>query len=173
MIYDYVNTKPPLEEVCLEHGLLGDTITKAHKYINKYMGKAGKWVYVYKKKAEKTIDDYKEDKAYTDKLKARKKWNIKGRAKVYKNRKSQIETARSNANLAYRKNPKAQYKVRSSKVKQARQNANDAYKVRLQKLEDAYKDRINQIRKSRRKTKSTHPYRKTVLKTIPVNRRFW
>lgn len=51
MIYDYVNTKPPLEEVYLEHGWLKDQAAKAHKYIERWRGKNGKWYYRYKSKA--------------------------------------------------------------------------------------------------------------------------
>ena len=49
MIYDCVNTKPPLEELCLEHGWLKDNISRIHKYISKHRSKNGKWVYVYSK----------------------------------------------------------------------------------------------------------------------------
>lgn len=50
MIYDYVNTKPPMEEVC--HGWLKDAAAKAHKYIDRWRGKNGKWYYSYKSKAQ-------------------------------------------------------------------------------------------------------------------------
>lgn len=43
-MYDYVTTKPELEEA-LYHASF-------HKYINRYMGKNGKWVYEYAKKAK-------------------------------------------------------------------------------------------------------------------------
>lgn len=73
MIYDYVNTKPPLEELYdeLEHGWLKDTankiknkISKIHKYISKHRTKDGKWVYVYSKKksAMKGDSRYKRSK---------------------------------------------------------------------------------------------------------------
>ena len=52
MIYDYVNTKPPLEEVYLEHGWLKDQAAKVHKYIARWRGKNGKWYYKYKSKAQ-------------------------------------------------------------------------------------------------------------------------
>lgn len=166
MIYDYVNTKPPLEEVYMEHGWLKDQAAKVHKYIKRWKTKTGRWAYLYaqnKKKKKQAIEDRNEF--------------YKDTGKQYVLRKFQIKKARANAKNSYKavstSKAKDAYKVRSGKVKQARQNANDAYKARLQKREDAYKDRINQIRKSRRKTKSTYPYRKTVLKTINVNRRFW
>lgn len=44
-MYDYVVTKPELNDDTLAHFLGG-----AHKYLKKYMGKNGKWVYVYKQK---------------------------------------------------------------------------------------------------------------------------
>ena len=47
-MYDYVTTKPELEEVLYHAGF--------HKYIDRYMGKNGKWVYVYNK-AKKNIAD--------------------------------------------------------------------------------------------------------------------
>ena len=49
MIYDYVNTKPPLDEVYseLEHGWLKDQAAKVHKYIKRWKTKAGRWAYLY------------------------------------------------------------------------------------------------------------------------------
>ena len=50
MIYDYVNTKPPIDELyddMLEHGWLKDQAAKVHKYIDRWKGKNGKWVYRY------------------------------------------------------------------------------------------------------------------------------
>lgn len=47
-MYDYVTTKPELEEALYHAGF--------HKYIDRYMGKNGKWVYVYNK-AKKNIAD--------------------------------------------------------------------------------------------------------------------
>lgn len=173
MIYDYVNTKPPLEEVYIEHGWLKDQVAKAHKYIERWRGKNGKWYYRYKSKAQelgaktkRTMKGYQSDEVsdfrkgyifnspdFKKVLSSRKDWNKKGVKKSYKKRKTQIETARNNANLVYRKNPKAQYKVRSSKVKQARQNANDAYKNRLSELSKSAKkihnDRQTQINVAR------------------------
>lgn len=52
MIYDYITTKPPLEEVYMEHGWLKDQAAKAHKYISRWRGKNGKWYYSYKSKAQ-------------------------------------------------------------------------------------------------------------------------
>ena len=40
-MYDYVITKPELEEALYHAGF--------HKYIDRYKGKNGKWVYVYRK----------------------------------------------------------------------------------------------------------------------------
>lgn len=54
MIYDYVNTKPPLNEKTLEeygatiqHGWLKDQAAKIHKYIKRWKGPNGKWYYQY------------------------------------------------------------------------------------------------------------------------------
>ena len=47
-MYDYVTSKPELEEALYHAGF--------HKYIDRYMGKNGKWVYVYNK-AKKNIAD--------------------------------------------------------------------------------------------------------------------
>lgn len=44
MMYDYVTTKPELNDETLAHFLGG-----AHKYLKKYVGKNGKMVYVYRK----------------------------------------------------------------------------------------------------------------------------
>lgn len=49
--YDYIITKPELNDETLAHFLGG-----AHKYLKKYMGKNGKWVYVYNK-AKKGLND--------------------------------------------------------------------------------------------------------------------
>lgn len=51
MMYDYVKTKPELNDETLAHFLGG-----AHKYLKKYMGKNGKWVYVYNK-VKKGLND--------------------------------------------------------------------------------------------------------------------
>ena len=172
MIYDYVNTKPPLDEVYseLEHGWLKDQAAKVHKYIKRWKTKAGRWAYLYAKNKEK-LNQAKKDlnEFYNDPK------------KQYVLRKFQIKKAKNNAHKNYiatsTAKAKKAYKSRSSKVKQARQNASNAYTSRMNKAKqnatNTYKDRINQIRKSRRKTASTYPYRKTIIKTIKVNRRFW
>lgn len=49
--YDYIITKPELNDETLAHFLGG-----AHKYLKKYMGKNGKWVYVYNK-VKKGLND--------------------------------------------------------------------------------------------------------------------
>lgn len=61
MIYDYVNTKPPLNEKTLEeygatiqHGWLKDQAAKIHKYIKRWRGPNGKWVYQYANNAVNT-----------------------------------------------------------------------------------------------------------------------
>lgn len=59
-VYDYVVTKPELNDDTLAHFLGG-----AHKYLNKYMGKNGKWVYVYnrgKSKAQEILAKQKRKK---------------------------------------------------------------------------------------------------------------
>lgn len=59
-VYDYVVTKPELNDDTLAHFLGG-----AHKYLNKYMGKNGKWVYVYnrgKSKVQEAITKYNRSK---------------------------------------------------------------------------------------------------------------
>ena len=60
--YDYIITKPELNDETLAHFLGG-----AHKYLKKYMGKNGKWVYVYNK-AKKNLADaaYKTKNALYD-----------------------------------------------------------------------------------------------------------
>lgn len=120
MMYDYVNTKPPLNEETLseygiiEHGWLKDQASKVHKYISRKKNELGKWIYTYK-----------QEKAEKDARKAKKQWNEKGRKKVYKKRKSQIRQARVNADRAYRTDSEKQYKVRQKQVKAARKNAHD------------------------------------------------
>lgn len=49
--YDYVITKPEMEEVLYHSGV--------HKYIDKYLGKNGKWIYKYKSKAQEKLADAK------------------------------------------------------------------------------------------------------------------
>lgn len=46
MIYDYVQTKPPMEDI-IEHGWAKDAAAKVHKYLERWRGKNGKWVYRY------------------------------------------------------------------------------------------------------------------------------
>lgn len=152
MIYDYVNTKPPLNEETLaeygiiEHGWLKDQAAKAHKYISRWKNAAGKWVYQYKK-----------DKAEKDARKAKRDWIFKGVYKSYKKRKDQIATARDNANTAFRKNTKAQYNIRKNQVKTARKNASDAYKDKIKAASEAafnsYYARKKKVQQARRKKK--------------------
>ena len=158
MIYDYVNTKPPLDEVYdeLEHGWLKDQAAKVHKYIKRWKTKAGRWAYLYAKNKEKVKKAKKDlDEFYKD------------TKKQYTLRKFSIKKARANANNAYKaraaKRARNAYKKRAGDIKRARQSANNAYANKMkrdkQTANKAYKDRINQIRKSRRKTSETYPYR--------------
>ena len=55
-MYDYVTTKPELNEetlsefgITIQHGYLKDAAAKVHKYIKRWKNEAGKWVYQYKK----------------------------------------------------------------------------------------------------------------------------
>lgn len=64
MIYDGVQTKPPLEELYLEHGWVKDSAAKVHKYIERWRDAAGKWRYryqtkQYQKRANKVRRKYK------------------------------------------------------------------------------------------------------------------
>lgn len=152
MIYDYVNTKPPLDEELLsnygiiEHGWLKDQASKAHKYINRWRNSAGKWVYQYKK-----------DKAEKEARASRRDWIFKGVYKAYKKRKNQIATARDNAATAFRKNTKAQYNIRKKQIQTARKNANDIYEAKKKAASDAafnsYYARKKQVNQARRKKK--------------------
>ena len=108
MIYDYVVTKPPMEEI-IEHGWAKDASTKVHKYIDRWRGKAGKWYYKYKSsdtgKAVQRTTGYLKGKYFKLKAKHKQKikdeqqaeWDKKGRKKSYKKRREQISAARTNA----------------------------------------------------------------------------
>lgn len=176
MIYDYVNTKPPMEEVC--HGWLKDAAAKTHKYLERWRGKGGKWYYKYKSKTQEQlakakramngyeadeVSDFRKGHATTSrqqKKKALKEWIDKGRQKAYKTRKSQIATGRKNAEIAYRNNPKIQYKVRSKQVKQGRKKAEAAYKTRIYeagvRAKKAHDDRQTQINVARGNAKKAY-----------------
>ena len=153
MIYDYINTKPPLNEELLseygiiEHGWLKDQAANVHKYIKRWKNAAGKWVYQYKQDVEKK-------KA----RQARKEWIFKGVKKTYKQRKDQISTARDNADTAFRKNAKKQYNIRKKQVKAARKNANDIYEAKKKAAAEAAfnsyyarRKKVEQARKNKRK----------------------
>ena len=151
-MYDYVNTKPPLNEETLseygiiEHGWLKDQAARTHKYIKRWKNAAGKWVY-----------QYKQDLADKQARQARKDWIFKGVKKAYKQRKDQIATARDNAATAFRKNAKAQYNIRKKQVQAARKNANDIYEAKKKAASEvafnSYYARKKQVQQSRRKKK--------------------
>ena len=171
MIYDGVNTKPPIEELYLEHGLAD----RAHKYIEKYKNAKGKWVYKYYRaksklqgaaaKARRSLHGYEADevsnfkagtKSRAEKEKDRKKFlnyylNPKNMKKIYKNRKNQISKGRAKAYEAASKNPKVAYKTRKKQVSEARENANRAYKEKETARKNAYNDRRSDISRARRK----------------------
>lgn len=58
MVYDYINTKPPLNEDTLaSYGIDADSLkhwgtSRSHKYIKRWRGALGKWYYTYPKKKE-------------------------------------------------------------------------------------------------------------------------
>lgn len=156
-MYDYVNTKPPLNEETLseygiiEHGWLKDQAARTHKYIKRWKNAAGKWVY-----------QYKQDLADKQARQARKDWIFKGVKKAYKQRKDQIAAARDNANIGFRKNAKLQYNIRKKQVQAARKNASDIYAAKIEAASkaasDSYnarKQQVQQARKNKRKRRSS------------------
>ena len=157
MIYDYVNTKPPLDEELLseygiiEHGWLRDQAASVHKYVKRWRNAAGKWVY-----------QYKQNVADKQARQARKEWIFKGVKKAYKQRKDQIATARDNATTAFRKNAKAQYNIRKKQVQAARKNASDIYTAKKKAASEAAlnsyyarRKEIEQARKNKRKRRTS------------------
>lgn len=74
-MYDYVTTKPELNEetlsefgIAIQHGYLKDSAAKAHKYLKRWKNAAGKWVYQYKKSDGRStylrLDERENDKGY-------------------------------------------------------------------------------------------------------------
>lgn len=183
MIYDYINTKPPLDEVYeeLEHGWLRDTAKKvsekAHKYIKRWKDEYGKWRYQYYVRKNKKIES--DVKAAKEKyglkgvtrdarsqgkiLKQRKKWNSSGRKSAYKTRKSQIRAARGSAKKSW---SKSAYRVRKDKISTARSNAKKSYNERMLNAGlNAYKShnsRKSQIKDTRAKQVERAEYKKKV-----------
>lgn len=157
MIYDGVNTKPPIEELYsdyLEHGWLKD---KAHKYIDRWKGKNGKWYYRYyhaKNTVKRFIDDRKKKKEEKLKKKQKKDWETKGRKKAYKSRKKDIAAARSNANAAYKSGK------RTSQYYTSAERRKDISRGRTNAKNSMYKKSIKKYTEKKRKSLNNQPWGK-------------
>lgn len=151
MIYDYVNTKPPLNEETLAHyGVKGmkwknhiynikKSITTAYdQYKKGLLGKrikagVGKKYLQTKFTVNGVINKVKKNRQAKELSKKAAKYNSeKGRKQAYKARKNKIVNARANAKAAYDRGDRTSNYYTSTErrkqVKQAKKTAANAYK---------------------------------------------
>ena len=154
MIYDYVNTKPPLEEVYseLQHGWIQGAFTKmankAHKYIEKYKNEKGKWVYrYYRKKSqdlEKKVSNLR-DAYFVGKSEVTK--DATQLPKIYKQRQAWDKSGRKKAWKQRKKYVKASTKSYLSRKKIKTANSDAKHRKNISKNYKIYQDR-NKVKKN-------------------------
>ena len=113
-MYDYVTTKPELNEetlsefgITIQHGYLKDAAAKVHKYISRKKNAAGKWIYTYfKPRTEDTITDLETGEVrkvspdlFSKELRSRRKISIDKNNKTYRKVKNLYERGKRNIGL--------------------------------------------------------------------------
>lgn len=136
MIYDYVQTKPELDEDLLIHYGIPGMKWANHIYKSWRSKRAGKKLIKKhakaRKSAEKIWNKYtrKRDKNFNLIRKQRKKWMETGRARAYSDRYDDIKAARKKAHDDWLHDPKRQ---RAGQGKAARRRANSLYYTNLRR----------------------------------------